>query len=128
MKVFAEALSKKELRIRQAPDNELSLQLQLEDLRRKQHRVDGFIRKVVLLENELGRPLTYQDLSGRFKPAQIDAINYSLHWLLDGQWPVQYNHHEYPSVEDGDNSSINTSETPRCYVLQPTCSVYEALC
>ena len=40
------------------------------------------IQKIVLLENELGRPLTMFDLFCRFDRQELDSVNDILRWLV----------------------------------------------
>ena len=40
------------------------------------------IQKIVLLENELGRPLTMFDLLCRLDRGEIDSVSDILHWLV----------------------------------------------
>lgn len=41
------------------------------------------IRKIVLLEKELGPPLTLLDLLCRFDRRELDSVSYILHWLTE---------------------------------------------
>jgi hypothetical protein len=60
------------------------VQTSLEDLDEpgaRWRRDTRIIQKIVLLENELGRPLTMLDLLCRFDKRELDSVSDILHWL-----------------------------------------------